>query len=363
MNQERSIFHSNGMPLRLSENRGAGRAQSSRWMSPFYTGHAAETLPHGGRTVSAPFPDAPPDQEEYAPEFSEGPEQAAVPEQASALPAGQRTEFPLPSSFSWVAEAHQPSFPLPSSSAESGQAIRSNRNLGRADQERSAGSIAADFSEPTHRDLPAPKTEPTAAGQARTASTASPITRKIRSQKESRRKDTKLTSAARSSSDSPSARAEVWGYRENLGMNAMESPRPAGAANSGSTLPAVKVTVSSRTTGPETESSRPTSVLGDSSMAGTFGEQKLGHEVATTTAARKTEALEVLEKLSSGGSQEPASPASGRRVHIGKLHITVLRPAGDASPQAPQAAEAQRASQPAGQVFFDPWEKHYSSLD
>ena len=98
-------------------------------------------------------------------------------------------------------------------------------------------------------------------------------------------------------------------------------------------------------------------------MAGTLGEQKLGHEFAATTAARKTEALEVLEKLSSGASHERASPVPGRRVHIGKLHITVLRPAGDTPPQAPQAAEARRASQPAGQVFFDPWEKHYSSLD
>jgi hypothetical protein len=72
--------------------------------------------------------------------------------------------------------------------------------------------------------------------------------------------------------------------------------------------------------------------------------------------------LDVLEQLNSTPPRVTTSSPSGRRVHIDKLHITVQRPVAEPPAQPAQVPEPRTVSFPK-QVFFDPWEKHYSSFD
>lgn len=369
MNQERSIFHSNGMPLSFSENAGVGRAQSPGWMSPFSIGRVPQTVSQDGGVSLRPALDGHDDQEESAPEVPDRQEQEAVAGEGSGLSADQVTPLPLPSSFSWMVGRLQPGFP-PLSAAR-GQAGRSNQNSGwtgpEEHQESSSGSFAKGFSEPGQWRLPTLKTVLAAmSGQGPTAFTSSSVTREIWSHQESRRNAAAGKSAAHSSADAPAAHVEPWDDRQSQGIKALGYPWPAVVENSSSTQPSVKVTASPRTFDPDRFRlrARSTSVAGHNWITPTFSEQKLRPQVLTTSVAAKASAVEVLEKLSSGGSQAPAAAAPGRRVHISKLHITVQRPAGEAQPQqAPPAADARHASQPGEQVFFDPWERHYSNFD
>ncbi len=370
MNQERSIFHSNGMPLGFSENAGVGRAQSPGWMSPFSIGRVPQTVSQDGGVSLRPALDGHDDQEESAPEVPDRQEQEAVAGESSGLSADQVTQLPLPSSFSRMVGRLQPGLP-PLSAARGEQAGRSNQNSGwigpEEHQESSSGSLAKSFSEPGPRCLPTLKTESGAtSNEGPTAFTASSVTPENWSHQESRRNAAEGKSGTHSSGDSPAAHVEPWDDRQSQGIKAApRSAWPAVVENSNSTQPSVKVTASPRTFDPDRFRlrARSTSVAGHNWITPTFSEQKLRPQVLTTSVAAKASAVEVLEKLSSSGSPAPAAAAAGRRVHIGKLHITVQRPAGEAQPQQAQVAEAQHASQPGGQVFFDPWERHYSSFD
>jgi hypothetical protein len=59
----------------------------------------------------------------------------------------------------------------------------------------------------------------------------------------------------------------------------------------------------------------------------------------------------------------PHQQGGGRRVHIGNLHITVQRPAMAATQTPPLAPSVQPQAASAGQILFNPWERHYMAFD
>jgi hypothetical protein len=368
-NPEKSIFHSTGMPLGLSESAGVGRAQSPLWMSPFSVQQGPPTVSQRGGVPSSPALDGFVDKEESASEVPDEQAQEDVPRKHSGLPADRVTQAILPSSFSWPVGPQKTGLQYSSPTKQGEQAERSNQNLGTTGpeehQESTSRSITKGFSESRQRRFPTLKTDPaTASNQGLTEFTASSITREISSTHESRTSAGADRSAAHTRGDSIAAHVEPWSDRQIQGSKSLGALRLAVVENSNPTRSSVKVTALQRTldhdrAGPR----RPTGIPWHNWATHTFSEQKLRPQTLTTSVAAKANAVEVLEKLSSGGSQAPPAAASGRRVHIGKLHITVQRPAGEVQPQQVPIADAQHASQPTGQSFFDPWERHYSSFD
>jgi len=357
------------MPLGLSESAGVGRAQSPLWMSPFSVEQGPQTASQGGGVPSSPALDGFVDKEESASEVPDEQEQEDVPREHSGLPADRVTQATLPSSFSWPVGPQKTGLQYSSPTKQGEQAERSNQNLGTTGpeehQESTSRSITKGFSESWRRRLPTLKTEPaTASNQGLTDITASSsVTREISSTQESRTSTAARRSAAHTRGDSIAAHVEPWGDRQIQGSKALGALWFAVVENSNPTRSSVKVTALLRTPDHDRAVPRPTGIPWHNWVTHTFSEQKLRPQTLTTSVAAKANAVEVLEKLSSGGSQAPPAGASGRRVHIGKLHITVQRPAGEVQPQQVPIADARHASQPTGQAFIDPWERLYSSFD
>lgn len=387
-NQETSIFHSKGMPLRFSANAGTGRTPPLAWMRHFFIGRPAQPVVRGAEVFASPVVDVPVDGvdgDDPAQPLLDAPEPGAN----SAANRGAPSPSQAPSS-SLSAEANRPESPAGSPSGQGERAGKSSLSSGLAgletSREHSANlrSMQAGSAEPAPGRIRGVRVAPQVGGdEGPPEFTASRIARET---------SPSITSETRSYGGSdadtvigeseighpkthstgglpggmlPTADAEDRKYVQGRKITELGLTGLGRVANANATRAAVKVTASRRPIDPETASPQQVHISGQGGMANSFSSQEIRAEVFSTVAAPKTDALEVLEKLSTRTSQAPAAASRPRKqVHIGKLHITVQRPAVEAPPQQqPPVVEGRHASQPAGRVFLDPWERHYSSFD
>src|SRR5207247_403883 len=142
------------------------------------------------------------------------------------------------------------------------------------------------------------------------------------------------------------ANNEHQGDHQGLDVNTVKLPPSSPDPEQASAVSGFKSSVSPRAVNFGAVSPSPIRVSDRTRTAGTFSGQRLQPEVLTPTVlARPFATLAVLDKLSQAAT--PATPlqAAGRRVHIGKLHITVQRPPAQALSPQPEAAEAGRTVQ------------------
>ena len=365
-NQERSIFQSNGMPLRFADNTRAGRAPSPDWMSPFSISQQAQTMSGGAGVPSGPSFDVPVDEAEQVPALPRT-QETVVFQGSSDLAAGRVDQLLAPS-FSWPAGSHRPDSSVIASSGQVEPAGTSNQHLDPVVREHHQGLsqesiLAGSVDEPAQRRFDGIKIPPRAAShegaagvnvRARTRDSGAPI--------ESGTNLLRGGLVARSPRDQLVGHREDREFLQSLGNNKLGASRLGRLENRSAA--AVKVKASQSNVDLSPANPRQVMTSDHSWTANAFLGQKLPVEVLSPMVAKKSDAIEVLEKLSVGASPAPAAPRPGRQVHIGKLHITVQRPA-VAAPQQPPSpvVEAQHTSQTPRHAFLNPWERHYSSFD
>jgi len=365
-NQERSIFQSNGMPLRFADNTHAGRAPSQAWMSPFSISQQAQTMSPAAGVLSGPSFDVPVDEAEPVPALP-GTQETVVFQETSDLAAGRVDQLLAPS-FSWPVDSHRPGSSVIASSGQVEPAGTSNQNPDPVAREQHQvhspeSMLAGSVDEPAQPRFDSIKSAPKAASderrsgvdvRARTRDSGAPV--------ESGPNPLRGELAARSTGDQLVGRREDKDSLQSLGNDKLGSLRLGRLENRSAA--AVKVRASQSNVDLSPASPPQVMTSGHNWTANAFLGQKLPVEVLSPRVAGKSDAIEVLERLSFGASPAPAAPRPGRQVHIGKLHITVQRPAAAAPQQQPSpVAEARHTSQPPGHVFPNPWERHYSSFD
>jgi hypothetical protein len=358
--QEKSIFHSNGIPLHFSANAARVRPMALSWMGGFSIYRKAQPVEQGAGAFAGPVLEVPFEPNEWARETPVATKDAVVSAESSSLPPAAGEDFALPSSFSGRVAAHGASL-RPSLPTQSSGASRSGQT-GPQEQGKKLSPIPARISSALQQRLPNLIWE----SRPEKEQISAPLSASIRVLKE-------IGSEEKSGKDAANPDGPQDPY-DNIRLVPAEDrgDRHKPPSDSLRTVFApdevsmkLRMGVSARMEHPGVVSTQQVRSFRQGGMTLPFSRPKSLPQVLAQGTSRLTAIRNVLEKLNAEAPRSTNAQAEpGRRVHIGKLHITVQRPGGGAvqSP-ASQPPEAHPAPQPAQQVFFNPWERRYTSFD